>query len=167
MLSSDAVLQAGSAGQPLAEIESYRVVGSSILVTLSSEIAFSRDRACPPYRRCTIPAGHTWSLASGHRGGGPPPTLTLHRKMGYPSPADVIPGWYASCRSLGGMERPRRPQPELALGSWCPMGVGTRPAKMVGDGAGRSVGCGSWSRRAGRLPWSWSYAGPTAQPPDR
>ena len=35
--------------------------------------------------------------------------------MGYPSPADVIPGWYASCRSLGGMERPRRPQPELAL----------------------------------------------------
>jgi hypothetical protein len=52
------------------------------------------------------------------------------------------------------------------LGSWCPMGVG-RPLGEDGWGGGWPVGCGSWSGRADRLPWSWSYAGATAQPLDR
>jgi hypothetical protein len=60
-LSSDAVLECEVAGRQRPQSESYRVVGPSRFVTLSSEKALSRYRAYPAYRRCTVAAGRSQS----------------------------------------------------------------------------------------------------------
>jgi hypothetical protein len=81
----DAVLDCEAAGRQRPTDESYRVVGPSRFVTLSSEKAVSRYRAYPPYRRCMVPAGRSQPgrRSSGRflRAG------SLRRTLAYPSTA--------------------------------------------------------------------------------
>jgi hypothetical protein len=62
-LSLDAVLDHEPAGRRTPRSESYQLVGSSRVVTLSSENARSRYQACPhPCRQCTAAVGRSLSL---------------------------------------------------------------------------------------------------------